>query len=242
MTPAPEKTLPEDDRVFARFPDWLPYVAPMALFLLLTTLEGYAPRSAYPLLYVVKAALVTFCLTYFLPVWRHELRWEARVLPLALLTGLVVFAEWVLIDKWIPYPHIGKRTGFDPQAALTDPALRAAFLAVRFYGLALLVPVMEEVFWRSFLLRYASTLLPGKHENANWRTLPVGAFSAAGFAVVAVLFGLAHPEWLVAVICAAAYGLLLRQTRSLLAVIVAHAVTNLALGVYVLLTGDWLYW
>ena len=247
MTPASPETAPgsptpESPRAPSNVPAWLPYVLPMGLFLLLTTLEGQVPAGMYPWAYAAKVVLVTISLLVFRRAFRDELRFDARVLPLGILVGLAVFAEWILIDKWIPYPHLpGGRGSFNPNT-LTDPAARSAFLAVRFYGLALLVPVMEELFWRSFLLRLASTQLPGPHEGQDWRSLPLGAFSWAGFAAVAVLFGLAHPEWLVAVICAVAYGLLLRATRSLFAVIVAHAVTNLALGIYVLSTGDWKYW
>jgi CAAX prenyl protease-like protein len=205
----------------------------MALFLLLTTLEGYAPRSYYVGLYVLKVCLVTAgCSSSATPgggrsgsTARAAARRRRR---------LGVFAEWVLIDKWVPYPHLGGRSAFNPFAAIGDPMLRTLFLAARFYGLVLLVPVMEELFWRSFLLRYAT--------DPDFRKLPVGAFSWTAFAIVAVMFGAAHPEWLVAVIAACAYALLLRQTRSLFACIVAHGVTNLALGVYVLATGDWKYW
>lgn len=214
---------------------WLAYAASMALFLVLTTLEGKAPAALYPVLYVGKAVLVTVALLFFGRTWRHELRFDARVLPLAVAVGLLTFGEWVLIDKYVPYPHLGTRTGYNPFAAIESPGLRYTFLTVRLYGLAVMVPVMEEVFWRSFLLRYAT-------DQDRWASLPVGTFSAVGFAVVAALFGLAHPEWLVAVICAGLYALLLRQTRSLFAAVVAHGVTNLALGVYVLVTGDWKYW
>ena len=53
---------------------------------------------------------------------------------------------------------------------------------------------------------------------------------------------LAHPEWLVAIMASLAYALWLRRSRSLFGAIVAHAVTNAALGAYVLTTEDWKYW
>lgn len=216
-------------------PDWLPYVAPMALFLLITVGEGKAPPSWYVPLYGLKVALVTLVLLVFRRAWQGEIKAEARVLPAALLVGLAVFAEWILLDQWIPYPHLGTRTAYNPLTAIADPTQRYAFLALRFYGLALLVPIMEEIFWRSFLLRFVTDM-------DDFRRIPLGDYSAAAFLVVAAMFALAHPEWLVAFICAAAYAYLLRVTRSLFACIVAHSVTNLALGVYVLLTGNWRYW
>lgn len=213
----------------------------MAVFVLLTTLEGQVPRSWYVGVYGFKVAAVAACLWAFRGAWKGEIRAEARVLPIAVLVGLAVFAEWILLDKWIPYPHLGARTAFNPFTEIAAPVPRGLFLAARLFGLALLVPVMEEVFWRSFLLRQA-TILTDPKEDDDFRRLPVGTFSWPAFFVVAGVFGLAHGEWLVAVICGFAYALLLRQTKSLFACIVAHAVTNGALGAYVLITGDWKYW
>jgi CAAX prenyl protease-like protein len=205
----------------------------MAVFLALTALEGYAPKQ-YVWLYMAKVVLVTATLIACRAAWK-DIRFEGRVLLPALLVGLAVFAEWILVDPFTPrFAFMGRRAEFNPFAAIGDPGLRGLFLAFRFFGLAVMVPVMEELFWRSFLLRYIT--------KPDWESLPVGAFSWTAFAVVAAGFGLAHPEWVAAILCAVAYGLLLRQTRSLFACVVAHSVTNLALGIYVLTTQQWRFW
>jgi hypothetical protein len=205
----------------------------MATFMVLTTAESSAPRAYYVWLYLAKVIVVTAVLLGFRTPWR-DIRPKANMLVPAVLVGLLVFIQWILLDKAIPYPHLGDRTSFNPFTAIEDPALRLLFLTARFYGLTIMVPVMEELFWRSFLLRYLT--------DPDFTKLPVGVFSWGSFWLVAVAFGLAHSEWLVAVICACAYALLLRQTRSLFACIVAHGITNLSLGVYILLTHDWIYW
>jgi hypothetical protein len=207
----------------------------MALFLLLTFAEGYAPTAFYPWLYIVKVAVVSVALAFCFPKWRHEISPSGRVLPVAVFVGLAVFAQWVLLNPLIPALPGTARTAYNPFIQIAHPVGVWAFLAVRFFGLALLVPVMEEVFWRSFMLRFAS-------DQERWQSLPVGTFTTIGLLITSAFFALAHPEWLVAFVCALAYAFLLRQTRSLFAVIVAHAVTNAALGVYVLTTGNWHYW
>lgn len=216
---------------------WAAYVAPMAIFIVLTALEGQFP-SIYVWFYIGKICAVAAALWACRSVWK-DIRLEARVMPIAIAVGLAVFAEWVLLDNFltshhIPWMRLGGRTEFNPLEKIADPGLQGLFLAFRFFGLIVLVPVMEELFWRSFLLRYLT-------EPDFWR-LPIGAFSWSAFALVAAGFGLSHPEWLVAVLCAVAYGLLLRQTKSLFACIVAHAVTNLALGLYVLMYHAWRFW
>jgi CAAX prenyl protease-like protein len=212
---------------------WLPYVAPMAAFIALTVIEGYVPANTYVWLYIVKVFVVTIVLYIFRETWRDAPP-SARVVPLAVIVGLLVFAQWVLLDKLFHYPHLSTRVGFDPFTAIHSPVVRASFLAARFYGLVLLVPLMEELFWRSFLLRYMT--------DADFKKIPIGTFSWSAFFIVAVAFSISHPEWLAAFICACAYALLLRHTRSLFAVIVAHSVTNLALGIYVIVARAWEYW
>lgn len=216
-----------------RRPSWLAYVLPMAVFLVFTLAESAAAGVAYVLLYVVKVCAVTAALYVCRATWR-DVKISGRVLLPAVAVGLAVFAQWVLLDRYVNYYRLGGRAALNPFEAVADPALRAAFLVARFYGLALVVPFMEELFWRSFLLRYLT--------DSDFEKVPVGEFSWAAFALVASAFALSHPEWLPALVTACAYALLLRSTKSLFACVVAHAVTNLALGLYVVASGQWHLW
>ncbi len=210
------------------------YTMPIVVFGAFTAVEGQLPLAWYPLLYLIKVCAVTLSLVLCRSVLA-DIRPSRRVVMPAAIVGGAVFVAWIGIDKWVPYPHLGTRVGFNPFESLDRPGVAAAFVVVRLYGLCLLVPVMEELFWRSFLLRYLTT-------TEHFESLPVGVFSWGAFWLVALVFGIAHPEWLPAVITACAYALLLRRTKSLFAVVVAHAVTNGALGIYILLSHDWLYW
>lgn len=207
------------------------YVAPIGVFALLTAAEPYLPPSFYPVAYVVKACAVTAALLLCRSPLR-DIRPTAEGFGASVLVGIAVFVAWVGIDKVVPYPHLGGRVGFNPY----DLSLAGTigFLAVRLYGLVLLVPVMEELFWRSFVLRYVTT--------PDFLSVPVGTFSLAALGVMVACSGIAHPEWLVAVIASLVYALWLRRTRSLFAAIVAHATTNAALGIYILVSRDWTYW
>lgn len=212
-------------------PPWVAYVAPMATFMLITTLEGLWP-GAYPWLYGVKVIVVSTLLGILARPWQ-DVRPGGKVTVTAIAVGLIVFAEWILLDQWIPYPHLGERVGYNPFVSLTGWIL-PVFLAFRFYGLVVMVPIMEEIFWRSFLLRYLSV--------PEFQKIPVGTFTWGAFAISCVLFGLLHSEWLVAIICAIIYTLLLKVTKSLYACMIAHSTTNLALGIYILMNSAWRYW
>ncbi len=213
---------------------WMPYVAPMVAFAVVNLIEGQAPKL-YFWLYTFKAILVTVLLLQGWKTWKQDVRPDGKMFALGTVIGLAAFAIWILVDPLTPhFKFLGSRVEYNPFHEIHDPTVRTLFLLVRFYGLVLLVPLMEELFWRSFLLRYIT--------EPEFEKLPLGTFSWGAFAMVAAGFGLIHPEWLVAVLFAAMMGLLLRQTRSLFACIVAHAVTNLALGLFVLLTHNWKYW
>jgi len=194
-------------------PSWMAYVLPVVVFGLMTALEGYAPREYYPWIYLAKVIVVTIVLVACRRSW-GDMRPTIDVLPIAVLVGLAVFVQWVALDKLIAYPHIGTRTALNPFTDIESPTARLVFLAARFYGLVLLVPLMEEVFWRSFLLRYIT--------DPDFTKLQQGTFSMTAFAVVAVTFAISHTEWLAAIITACAYALLLRHTRSLFACFIAH--------------------
>jgi CAAX prenyl protease-like protein len=204
------------------------------LFGLLTMIERYVPVRLYPLVYLVKICAVTASLVVAGRA-RRDITPSSQVMALATLTGIAVFAAWVGLDKWVPYPHLGDRAGFNPFSEPGQPKWAAwAFLLVRFYGLVLVVPVMEELMMRSFLLRYFT--------SQRFSELPMGTFSWYAFWIVAALSAASHPEWIAAIVASAANAFLLRRTRSLFAAVVAHAVTNAALGIYVVTSGEWQYW
>ncbi len=223
---------------------WIPYVAPMASFLVLTTFEGWLPTTApgeatvayYPWAYAIKIVVVVLSLWWSRAAWR-----DLRPVPGAATTGasvaigIAVALIWVGSDGYYPvFGTIGSRAAYNP-ATLT-PASRVAFLAVRFFGLVLVVPLLEELFWRSFVVRW---LIDPDH----FETVPIGRVTWAAAAVTAGLFALEHPaEWLPALGTGFAWAWLLHWSKSVSACFISHAVANLGLGVYVLLTGDWKFW
>ncbi len=226
-------TLPAIER-----PDWLPYVAPLATFLVLTSAEGQLPTvdgqvhpTWYPVAYAAKVLIVALVAWLCRSAWRDLKPWPA---PMALLAavglGLLVAGLWVVLDPYYPrFGFLGSRSAFDP-ARIPGPG-RGLFLIARSFGLILLVPLIEELFWRSFLVR---TVI-----DPDFTRVPVGRMTAAAAAVSSVAFAAVHPEWLPALLTGLIWAGLLAWSRSLMACVVSHAVANLALGIFVLATGRW---
>jgi CAAX prenyl protease-like protein len=101
-----------------------------------------------------------------------------------------------------------------------SPAWRLGFYAARLTGLVLLVPLIEELFWRSFLIRWLI--------DPDFRRVTIGRVTLMSAGVTSVLFALAHPEWLPALLTGALWAWLLHQTKSLGACVISHVVANLA--------------
>ncbi|MEE9601993.1 MAG: CAAX prenyl protease-related protein, partial [Thermoguttaceae bacterium] len=167
-----------------------------------------------------------------------------RVSPLAPLIGVVGAAAWIGIcllhpeDRLLEAVHLGDwaqqgaRSAYNPLAVLADtPAWAYGFLAVRFFGLVVVVAVMEEFFLRGFLMRYVIA--------EDWWKLGIGDVNRLAIATVTVFPMLYHPERIAALVWFSLVTWLMLKTRNIWDCVIAHAVTNLVLGVYVVWSGHW---
>ena len=215
------------------------FTLPMAVFLTLLGLGSvlHKPGASFWLAspeYWIYPAQTLICGAIVAWFWRdYELR-APRQVWFALLIGLVVFAIWIAPQQF--FGVAPRLTGFDPEVFVSNPAAYWATIVFRFLRLVVVVPLVEEVFWRGFLLRYLI--------NEKFTALAIGTFSWLSFAGVTLGFGFAHSraDWIAALICGALYNLVACRTRSLSACVVAHAVTNGLLGLWVMQTRQWGFW
>jgi CAAX prenyl protease-like protein len=216
------------------------FVAPFLVFALLMTLPDGAkalfPDSTHPLIeapqhwvYPLQTLLCGFLLWRFWPV--YQMRAPRRVLS-TIAIGVVVFGIWVMPHPW----SVSRLEGFDPTLFGEGTATYYAVVAVRFLRLVIVVPLLEEIFWRGFLLRYLI--------DDHFTRQPIGAFTWRSFAIVSLAFGAAHwgPDFGVAIITGAIYNGVAYWTRSLSSCVLVHAVTNLVLGIYIMQTRQWGFW
>jgi CAAX prenyl protease-like protein len=224
-------------------PSVWPYVTPLLAFLALSALEGYLPKGQgdgpspvwYPSAYAGKVVVVSALLWACRSSLRDLLPMPSiKAIAIAVGLGLAVTAAWVGLDGHYPELSflLGKRIAFDPM--VLGPVTRFLFLAVRLIGLVVLIPLVEEVFYRAFLNRWIV--------DPDFTRVPIGKVTPLGVAVTTAVFAFSHPEWLPALLTGLAWCWLLWHTRSVLACVISHATANLALGIYVLVTGEWKYW
>jgi len=215
-----------DRAAWARILPFLVYL----LFIVLADLLSQAGVGAAALrwLYPVKIALVLGLLVVFLPQY-EELRTRRPVPLLALAAGVLVFVLWISLNaRWM---QVGSSAGYDPHV---DGALYWPLIAIRLAGAALVVPVMEELFWRSFLLRWIAA--------PAFQAVAPRTVGLKSFVLTMVLFGVEHNLWLAGMVAGAVYSLLYMRTGNLWNAILAHGVTNGVLGIWIIYTGNWTYW
>ncbi|HLJ92845.1 MAG TPA: CAAX prenyl protease-related protein [Gemmataceae bacterium] len=216
------------------------YVVPFVLYLGLIQIAAAYPDQ-YGWLYPTVVTLVSV-VTIALLRGRHLLGPHLRVIA-GVSVGIIGIALWIglcrlhceqAIAEYLPDWLQPKRPAFNPWESIDQPLARWAFVAARLAGLAILVPIVEELFWRGFLLRWLT--------SANWQQQKLDAFGIRSFVVVTLLFALAHPEWLAALVYCTFLNGLLYWKGDLWNCIVAHGVSNLILGIYILSTGSWELW
>ena len=191
---------------------------------------GVSP-AALRWLYPIKIFAVVVTLVMFYRHYTELHRW--RVSPkgaaMAIVVGVAVFVLWIKFSSgWL---LIGTPAGFDPR---TEGHIDWLLVALRIAGAALVVPVMEELFWRSFLMRYL--------EASDFEGVAPAAVRLQCVMIAALLFGFEHNQWLAGIAAGVAYSVLYRRQGSLWAPILAHAVTNGVLGVWIVSTANWSYW
>ena len=212
-------------------------IAPFGAYVFFMILEdmllkfGWEP-SELRMLYAVKIAVVAGLLWAMRSAY-SELRWPSgaglRVWFAALVAGIVVFIAWInLTADWMV---MGESVGFDPRE---NGEIDWFLVTVRIIGAALVVPVMEELFWRSFLMRWI--------ENPDFLAVNPVQVGIKALGISAALFALAHSLWLAGFFAGIVYGLLYMRSKTLWLPILAHATTNAILGVWIVVTGSWGFW
>jgi len=210
---------------------WFPRVFPFAVFMAFVAIESIFTSGGF-LIYIVKTIVVGLILLYFKNSYPEiNLAASLKDLLIAVVFGLVVFLLWVNMT-W-DFAVIGEPRDNDPFTMSGKKILYPAIF-FRVFGASVVVPVMEELFWRSFLIRWI--------DNKNFLSVPVGAFSLQSFFITVLLFGLEHNLWLAGIMAGILYNLLLYYRKNIFLCIISHGVTNFTLGVYVLYTGKWMFW
>jgi CAAX prenyl protease-like protein len=210
----------------------VPYVLPFAVFIGFLAVQAFLP--------VPQWARFTIEVAVILAVSRGPLSARSTKPLVSVLLGIAVFAIWVGPDQLIPgyrqFPLFSNSLIGRAVATTTDKQKHdTVFLLFRVLVSVTAVPILEELFWRGFLMRWLI--------DRNFLSIPLGAWSAESFWIVAILFASEHgPYWEVGLITGVIYNWWMLRRRNLWDCIIAHAVTNACLAAFVIAGNQWRYW
>lgn len=198
----------------------------------------------YVVVYSIKCLVTLGALVWFWRSWYPAFPFSITVA--SLLVGAVGVVVWIglchldieeTVVGWFATSHetAGVRSQFNPFQRIPETGLRTAFLATRFFGLAVMVPIIEELFLRGFLMRYFA--------DTQWWQVSLARMNIKALIVAPIYGVLTHPtEALAAIAWFSLVTWLVNRTGRFWDAVVAHAVTNLLLGVYVCLWSQWQLW
>lgn len=223
----------------------LPLVVPFVLYLVGSAWLAKFPTNWYWLGYACVATTSFLALVLLLSTNQREKLFRVHAnIGIGIAIGIAGIVLWIGFSHLRLEQHVagylpswlqpGERAGFNPWDQLEGRLAIGAFLGVRIIGIAVVVPLVEELFWRGFLLRWSI--------DPDWENVSLGYFTWRSCFTVTALFTLAHPEWLAAASYCLLINGLLYWKKDLWQCIIAHAVSNLLLVFYVLATDNWWLW
>ncbi|MGA3201523.1 MAG: CAAX prenyl protease-related protein [Bryobacteraceae bacterium] len=215
-------------------------MAPFAVFMGLLALHSVWPLADLSD-QILRVTVMTAVLWFVLRgPFRPALDLRVRHLAATVAIGVAVFALWIAPDLLIPgYRHFrlfdNAVTGRAATSLSASATIAWPVLALRMIRAVVIVPIVEELFWRAWLMRWLI--------DSDFQKVPLGKYTAFSFWTVAVLFASEHgPYWDVGLVAGIIYNWWMVRTRSLGDLILAHAVTNFVLSAYVIAAGKWEYW
>lgn len=215
---------------------WVAYTAPFILFVVCLFVFPHLPLSPEWGAALWLALMGGVCLKCF----PREVPLRPRYWLFSTLIGIAVFGIWIAPDALFPgYRHLALFSNGivgHAQPSISTHALRSpAFLVLRTLRAIAIVPIVEELFWRGWLMRW---LIDGDF----WKA-PLGAYRPSAFWITAIFFASEHgPYWDVGLLAGIIYNAWMIRSKSLADCIWMHAVTNAALCAYVIATKQWQYW
>src|ERR1041385_2095483 len=209
-------------------------VLPYLIILLLTFVQDSFQGAPRYWLYLVKMCVGAWCIWEMRPA-ASEVRWALSWEAVA--AGMFVCALWIGLDSYYPKTELLSKAGppWNPFRQFGDDSPAGYFfVAVRIVGSALIIPPIEEAFFRSFLYRYLV--------RTDFSSVPLSKIHWPALMITSAVFGFSHYQWLAGILCGLVYQWLVIRKNRLGDAMTAHAITNFLLGGWVVWKGEWKFW
>jgi len=141
-------------------------------------------------------------------------------------------------DAWLRTLGVAARTdGFNP-GLFQNPLAYWTALGLRFLRAVVVVALVEEIFWRGFLMRFVCDW-----EGDYWRQ-PFGRATWLSYLIVTGMFIFSHGalDWAGAWVYGSLTYLLCVWSKNLGSCVIMHGTANLLMGLYIMAYGKFGLW
>jgi exosortase E/protease (VPEID-CTERM system) len=147
--------------------------------------------------------------------------------------GAAVFIMWWAFERYVS-PGAGASADLHAAVNSINSPARELWIVGRVVGSMCVVPVVEELAFRGYLLR--------RIISSDIEPVPFDRFTWASFLVSSFAFGLLHQRWLAGVLGGMAFAGIQYHRGRIADAIVAHAVANGLIALAVLWANQWSMW
>lgn len=212
------------------------YVAPFGVFLAFLFISPYLPlrpEVKTTLWIVLLAPVCVVC-------WPRQISIRPVRAWSSMAIGAAVFVIWIAPDLLFPgyrsLPFFSNFVIGHVHSSFAESSVRSAwYIGWRTARAVLIVPIVEELFWRAWLMRWLI--------DTDFERVPLGAYAPFAFWMTAILFASEHgPFWDVGLLAGITYNAWMVRSKSVADCVLMHAVTNGLLCAYIIGTAQWQYW
>jgi len=204
----------------------LKYIVPFIAYILAIPLSNIIFKNLY-ISYIIKVLLTGILLIFYFKKYKEIKKFKLSIL--GIITGIIIFLIWISIEAFYKRIPTSIYNPYDLGNNFFIP-----LVLIKLAGMVLIAPLIEELFTRSFLIRILI--------NTEYEKVKIGKFTWLSFIITVLFFGFSHSMWLPGIITGIILNLLLYKTKDLSACIQSHAVANIVLAIYVLITQNFMYW
>jgi len=177
----------------------------------------------YPIRIVATVATLLYLRALYAQ-WDWSWSWDSVAI------GAAAFIVWIALARLTP----GDDAALPAGLASLGTSEAAVWIGFRVFGSVFIVPLVEEMAFRGYLLRRLAA--------SDFTAPEARRFTWTSFLFSSVAFGLLHGRWLAGTLAGMAYALAVYRRGKLGDAVVAHMITNGLIAVSVLAAGAWSLW
>ena len=219
------------------------YSAHQLMMTVLSFMSPYIPLTRYQQYMLRLPFNIMIALIWWKVIGFAELTMTKQSASIGMLVGVVSAFLWVALPKFLPLGQF-KRRAWNPYNR-HEGSTANIIIVFRLLNSSTFASFFEEIYDRGFLYRVFYNIFSAWHFS-SFAAVPLKAVGMLALTASTVCFGAGHTRFTFEPFLGMLFALgmhgLVFHFGSLGPAIFAHSLCNLLLGLWVVLTQDWIFW